>query len=87
MKTTLVLPDALVRRAKIRAAETGVTLSALVVQAIEASLMSAGAVQEGPIAKRQSYWAQHKPLLLQSRRKDGTVSDSTKIISDDRDGR
>lgn len=85
MKTTLILPDALVRRAKVRAAESGLTLSALVTRAIEASLTSAGAVQED--ARAPSYWARHKPLLLPTRRKDGKVSDSTRIISDDRDGR
>lgn len=86
MKTTLILPDALVRRAKVRAAETGVTLSALVVQALETSLAAQGAVQE-PKVKGESYWVRHKPLLLQSRRKDGKVSDSTDIISEDREGR
>lgn len=86
MKTTLILPDDLVRRAKIRAAETGVTLSALVARAVETSLMSAGAVQE-PTADRRPYWALHRPLLLPSRRKDGKVSDSTDIISEDREGR
>ncbi len=86
MKTTLILPDALVRRAKVRAAESGLTLSALVAQALEASLMGAGAVQE-PTAKRRPYWARHKPLLLPSRRKDGKVSDSMEIISEDREGR
>ena len=83
MKTTLVIPDALVRRAKIRAAETGVTLSALVVQAIEASLMSAGAVQEG--APRRTAWSNH--IFPIPNRKGGRGTDSTKIISDDRDGR
>lgn len=86
MKTTLILPDALVRRAKVRAAETGMTLSALVAQALEAVLMGAGEVRE-PIAGRQPYWARHKPLLLRSRRKDGKASDSMEIISEDRDGR
>jgi hypothetical protein len=86
MKTTIILPDALVRRAKVRAAETGLTLSALVARALESSLAAEGAVQE-PKAKRQSYWARHKPLLLPSRRKDGKVSDSTDIISEDREGR
>lgn len=83
MKTTLILPDALVRRAKIRAAETGMTLSALVAQALEASLMGADAVQEGPA--RRTAWAGHEFPI--PNRKGGRGTDSTKLISDDRDGR
>jgi hypothetical protein len=84
MKTTFVLPDALVRRAKIRAAERGETLSALVARALETALAD-GIVREEGV--KRGYWSTHKPLLIKSRRKDGKVSDSTKIISDDRDGR
>ena len=89
MKTTVILPDDLVRRAKIRAAERGETLSGLMAQALESALggeaAATGAVREE--AKATSYWSTHKPLRLRSRRKDGKVSDSTQIISDDRDGR
>ncbi|MFW5843131.1 MAG: hypothetical protein ACOCW6_04345 [Spirochaetota bacterium] len=38
MKTTIDLPDALYRRLKIRAAESGVTIRHLVVQGIEREL-------------------------------------------------
>ncbi len=38
MKTTIDLPDALYRRLKIRAAESGVTIRRLVVQGIEREL-------------------------------------------------
>lgn len=83
MKTTLILPDDLVRRAKVRAAETGVTLSALVARAVETSLMSAGAVQEGPA--HRAAWSGHQFPI--PNRKGGRGTDSTKLISDDRDGR
>jgi hypothetical protein len=83
MKTTLILPDALVRQAKVRAAETGLTLSALVAQALETSLAAQGAVQEGPV--RRAVWANHGFPI--PNRKGGRGTDSTKLISDDRDGR
>ncbi len=38
MKTTLELPDALLRRAKIRAARQGTTLRAVVTQALESAM-------------------------------------------------
>lgn len=38
MKTTIDLPDSLYRRARVRAAEQGTTLRALVVQALERNL-------------------------------------------------
>jgi len=83
MKTTFVLPDALVRRAKIRAAERGETLSALVTRALETALTEGEAVQEGP--KRKTYWSGHQFPIPS--RKGGRGTDSTKLISDDRDGR
>ena len=83
MKTTIILPDALVRRAKVRAAESGLTLSALVTRAIEASLTSAGAVQEG--ATYVPLWKDHRFPI--PNRKGGRGTDSAKLISDDRDGR
>ena len=39
MKTTIDLPDALYRRAKIRAAERGTTLRALLTESLEAHLL------------------------------------------------
>lgn len=90
MKTTVILPDDLVRRAKVRAAERGETLSGLMARALESALAEGlgppvGAVREE--ARAATYWSTHKPLRLRSRRKDGKASDSTQIISDDRDGR
>ena len=39
MKTTIDLPDALYRRAKIRAAERGTSLRALLAESLEAHLL------------------------------------------------
>lgn len=39
MKTTIDLPDALYRKAKIRAAERGTTLRALLTESLEAQLL------------------------------------------------
>ena len=39
MKTTIDLPDALYRRAKIRAAEQGTTLRSLLMESLEAHLL------------------------------------------------
>ena len=48
MKTTIDIPDALFRQAKIRAAERGVTLKTLLVEALERGVAGAGVVEESP---------------------------------------
>ena len=83
MKTTVILPDDLVRRAKVRAAERGETLSGLMARALESALAEGTAVQEGPA--RKTYWSGH--VFPIPSRKGGRGTDSTKIISEDRDGR
>lgn len=48
MKTTVELPDALFRQAKIRAAERGQTLRELFIEALEAALYPNGGAGPGP---------------------------------------
>lgn len=52
MKTTIDIPDALFRKAKIRAAERGVTLKSLLIDALERGVAGAagvvGVVEEAP---------------------------------------
>lgn len=45
MKTTIDIPDALYRRAKIRAAERGVTLKAILVESLVNGLSGPGAAE------------------------------------------
>ena len=56
MKTTIDLPDALYRRAKIRAAERGTTLRALLTESLEAHLLKQTPdpelPQRGPVPHR-----------------------------------
>lgn len=85
MKTTIEIPDELFKRAKIHAIETGQTLKSLLVAALERELGRPGVVAE-PKAR---YWANRKLLPEFERlQKEGGFAggtDSTKIISDERD--
>lgn len=81
MKTTIDIPDALYRRAKIRAVETGRTLKDLVVSSLEREVDTPNA----------TYWANRqlrpdfKAALEAGAFSQGT--DSTVMISEDRSSR
>lgn len=84
MKTTIDIPDALYRQAKIRAVETGQTLKQIVLTSLEKELNPAATVAEEP----GSYWANRSlrpgfQRILESGVLDGGT-DSTQIISEDR---
>jgi hypothetical protein len=87
MKTTIDIPEPLYKKAKIRAVEQGQTLKQIVLIALERELEAPKAAQE-PTA---SYWA-HRKLLpeYEAALQSGALSggtDSTVIISEDRDSR
>jgi len=54
MKTTLDLPDALLRRAKRKALETNTTLKALVISGLKRELQTAGPVHATPLEHLKS---------------------------------
>ena len=87
MKTTVELPDALYRRAKVRAAEEGSTLRELMIRSLERELRDGGRLKEEPLP----YFARRKlnpefaKLLAEGKLSGGT--DSTDMISEDRDAR
>ncbi len=90
MKTTIDIPDALYKKAKIRAIERGQTLKQIVLASLEAELEpreDSAKVAEKP----KSYWANRKLLpAYEAALKAGAFSggtDSTIIISEDRDAR
>ncbi len=93
MKTTIDIPDALYKKAKIHAIERGVTLKQIVLTSLEAELaprQQSVRVSEEP----KSYWAKRKLVpefaRLQAagafRPKPGAC-DITDLISEDRDDR
>lgn len=88
MKTTIDIPDALYKKAKILAIERGQTLKQIVLTSLEAELGDDSTkVAEAP----KSYWANRK-LLPEFKKhwESGALSggtDSTIIISEDRDAR
>lgn len=88
MKTTIDIPEPLYKKAKIRAVETGRTLRAIVLEALESELEKAPQVSNEPL---KSYWARRQLLpeyeaLLKSGKLSGGT-DSTQIISEDRTSR
>jgi hypothetical protein len=87
VKTTIDIPEALYRRAKIRAVETGRTLKELVLNSLERELSPAGS---GPATGRSfSERRQLRPefqRLMESGALGGGT-DSTILISEDRSSR
>lgn len=78
MKTTIDLPDALYRRLKIRAAESGVTIRHLVVQGIERELaghvdLSRRDSRPESDVERHSYVDEQGWPVLKRRADDATV--------------
>lgn len=87
MKTTIDIPEALYKKAKIRAVETGQTLKQIVLTSLEKELNPTVAVAEETV----SYWANRKllPGFKEYWESDGIDGgpDSTRIISEGRDDR
>ncbi len=77
MKTTIDLPDALYRRAKIRAAERGTTLRALLTESLEVHLLQpAGPDPELPQRDRIRTDERGWPILQRA-------PGDTRVITDD----
>ena len=88
MKTTIDIPDPLYRQAKIRAVEQSTSLKDILLRGLERELRVEPAAAAEP---KKSYWANRKLLpgyaaaLAAGAFSGGT--DSTQIISEDRDAR
>ena len=76
MKTTIDLPDALYRRAKIRAAERGTTLRALLTESLEAHLLEPTPDPEPPQRDRFRTDERGWPILQRS-------EGDSRVITDD----
>ena len=76
MKTTIDLPDALYRRAKIRAAERGTTLRALLTESLEAHLLEQTPDPELPQRDRFRTDERGWPILQR-------YADDSLVITDD----
>lgn len=90
MKTTIDIPEALYKKAKIRAVETGQTLRQLVLTSLEHELDASSRTRE----PAGSYWANRKLLPEYSRlQAQGAFKpkpgdrDISELISEDRDDR
>jgi len=87
MKTTIDIPGPLYKKVKIRAVERGQTLKQIVLTSLERELEAPQAIEEAP----SSYWANRKLLpKYEAALKAGAFSggtDSTQIISEERDAR
>lgn len=90
MKTTIDIPEALYRRAKIRAVEQGATLRDVVLGALERDIAAIRTAAPGG-ESRAPYWSRRKlqpkyrALLARGALKGG--ADSTIAVSDERDAR
>ncbi len=86
MKTTIDIPDALYKKAKIRAVETGRTLKDLVLTSLEKELAPASILQqEAPTWANRKLRPEFKRLMESGALSGGT--DSTIILSEDRSSR
>jgi hypothetical protein len=87
MKTTIDIPEPLYKKVKIRAVERGQTLKQIVLTSLERELEAPQAIEEA----QSSYWANRKLLPeYEAALKAGAFSggtDSTQIISEERDAR
>jgi hypothetical protein len=87
LKTTIDIPEALYRRAKIRAVETGRTLKELVLTSLERELSPAGSglVTGRSFGERRQLRPEFQRLMESGALGGGT--DSTTLISEDRSSR
>ena len=86
MKTTLEIPDQVYKQAKIPAVELGTSLKEILLRGLERELASTKTATAG-----KSYWAERQLLPeYAAALKSGAFSggsDSTQIISEERDAR
>ena len=87
MKTTIEMPEALYKEAKIRAVEKGITLKELIVTALEHELAGRSGLPEpeGGYWSRRQMTPKFKKLWEADKLTGGT--ESTQSISEDRDAR
>ena len=85
MKTTIEIPDALYKRAKIRAVNQGTTLRRLMLEALERAMAEGPDREQTPFLKRRNLVPEFEAALKTDAFSDG--SDSTDVISDDRSSR
>ena len=90
MKTTIDIPDALYRQTKIRAVEEGQTLKQIVLRALERELKST--TDDPPEPPTLSRRRRLRPDFARYQaagafRPGHGATDSTELISDERDGR
>ena len=87
MKTTIDIPDALYKRAKIRAVETGQTLKQIVLVSLSKELEpdSASPESEQSFLEKRKLRPEFKRLMESGALGGGT--DSTIIVSEDRSSR
>jgi hypothetical protein len=87
VKTTIDIPEALYRRAKIRAVETGRTLKELVLNSLERELSpaSSGLATGRSFGERRQLRPEFQRLMESGALGGGT--DSTILISEDRSSR
>jgi hypothetical protein len=90
MKTTIEIPDALYKRAKIRAVETGQTLRSLMLTGLNSELsspVSEGSEQDRRWAHRRLIPAFEKAAKAGAYRPGPGSRSITDMISEDRDAR
>lgn len=87
MKTTIDIPDALYKRVKIRAVETGRTLKEIVLSSLERELSPAASEPEGARTFGERRRLRPKFQRLMESGSLGGGTDSTTIVSDDRSSR
>lgn len=85
MKTTIDIPEALYRRAKIRAVETGRTLKDLMLTSLEKELDPSSIQQPSPTWANRKLRPEFEAALKAGAFSGGT--DSAVIISEDRSSR
>jgi len=85
VKTTIEIPEALYKRAKIRAVKQGTSLRRLMLEALEHSMAEEADREQTPFLKRRNLVPAYETALKTDAFSEG--SDSTELISDDRSSR
>jgi hypothetical protein len=85
VKTTIEIPEALYKRAKIRAVNQGTTLRRLMLEGLERIMAEEDDRKKTPFLKRRHLLREYEAALKSGAFPDG--SDSTDLISDDRSSR
>ena len=74
MKTTIDIPDALYRQAKVRAAQQGITLREMVVKALDETLLQRSGTAAPPAVARSLFKVNHSGFPVLTGRTGVTVS-------------